>query len=166
MRLNRRMRAHLTDLRSRNVGAAFDPALAARADLEVEAAGELVLLSRALHGPPRVMSTFGDPTSLECTANRLQMDELVDERLVASCPLLLLVVGLAVAERLALELARFDGRFNVILSYDGDSCAVRFHRIRAGERWLHEELEEYDEEGVLVFEAGAGVAAPRLALAG
>ena len=166
MRVNRRMRRHLDDLRARNVDAAVDPQMAARADLSVEKAGECILLSRFLHGPRRPLGVFGDPTSLECNANKLSMDEFLSERLVATCPILLLTMGLAVAERLAGELEQFEGRFNVILSYDGEACALRFHRIREGERWLHEELEEYDEEGVLVFEAGRGQPQPRLALAG
>jgi hypothetical protein len=32
---------------------------------------------------------------------------------------------------------------------------VRFHKVRAGERWLAADLEEYPEEGVLVIDAGA-----------
>ncbi len=31
---------------------------------------------------------------------------------------------------------------------------MRFHKIRAGQRWLSEDLEGYVDEGVLVFEAG------------
>ena len=167
MRLNRHMRRHLNDLRARNVDAAIDPQMAARADLSVEEAGECILLSRFLHGPRRPLGVFGDPTSLECNANKVSMDELIDERLVTSCPLLLLTVGLAVAERIAVELEQFEGRFNVILSYDGESCALRFHRIREGQAWLHAELEQYDVEGVLVFEAGAGLQPQALlALAG
>ena len=59
-------------------------------------------------------------------------------------------------------LARYPGRFNIILSYDGDSCAVRFHKIRARQRWLVEDLEEYVDEGVLVFEAGSATPPPAL----
>jgi len=50
----------------------------------------------------------------------------------------------------------------VILSYDGESCAVRFHKIRAGERWLMDDLEGYVDEGVLVFEAGGEAPVPAL----
>ena len=82
------------------------------------------------------------------------MGELLDPRLTATAPLLLLTAGLVLAERLTSELKPLDGRFNIILSYDGESCALRFHRIRKGESWLHEDLEEYSEEGVLVCEAG------------
>jgi hypothetical protein len=76
---------------------------------------------------------------------------------VAACPLLLLTAGLLMAEAVSRKLAVMPGRFNVIVSYDGDSCAVRFHKIRPGERWLSEDLEAYVDEGVLVVEAGPGL---------
>ena len=60
------------------------------------------------------------------------------------------------------ELAHYRARFNVIVSYDGDTCAVRFHKIRAGQRWLAEDLEGYVDEGVLVFEAGTELPLPAL----
>ena len=61
------------------------------------------------------------------------------------------------AEAVSRKLSAVPGRFNVIVSYDGDSCAVRFHKIRPGERWLSEDLEAYVDEGVLVVEAGPGL---------
>ena len=105
---------------------------------------------------------FPDQTSLECSANRLRMESMLEPRLVRTCPLLLLMAGLLTSREISAALSRYEGRFNVILSYDGDSCALRFHRIREGERWLHAELEEYDEEGVLVFEAGRSTVEVRL----
>ena len=157
------MRAHLDDLRRREVEGALDPGLAAaRAPLEIGEAQGLVLLRSDGRGWRPRLAEFADPTSLECTANKLSMGDLLDPRLTASCPLLLLLAGLLMAERVSAELRRFEGRFNVILSYDGESCAVRFHRIREGERWLQSEIEEYDEEGVLAFEAGRAAGVTRL----
>jgi hypothetical protein len=157
MRLNKRMRAHLYDLRRREVDGTVDPGLAAtRAPLDLaESQGMVLLRQRNARAWRSRLTEFADPTNLECTANKLSLGDFLDERLTATCPLLLLLAGLLMAERVSHELERFEGRFNVILSYDGDSCALRFHRQRPGERWLHADLEEYDEEeGVLVFEAG------------
>jgi hypothetical protein len=39
---------------------------------------------------------------------------------------------------------------------------VRFHKIRAGQRWLAEDLEGYVDEGVLAFEAGRETPLPSL----
>jgi hypothetical protein len=75
---------------------------------------------------------------------------------------LLLTAGLITARTVSAALARYPGRFNVILSYDGESCTVRFHKIRAGQRWLAEDLEGYVDEGVLVFEAGSDAPVPAL----
>ena len=66
------------------------------------------------------------------------------------------------ARAVSIELSRYPGRFNVILSYDGESCAVRFHKIRAGQRWLAEDLDGYVDEGVLVVEAGSDAPWPAL----
>ncbi len=154
MRMNRRMQEHLRELQSREIELALDPGFAARAQLNLEEVEELVLLVRPAGAWRSRLAAFDDRTNLECTANKLSVGDLLDPRLTASCPLLLLTAGLVLAERLPRELARYQGRFNLILSYDGESCALRFHRVRAGESWLHEDLEEYSEEGVLVFEAG------------
>ena len=163
MRLNRKMRAHLEDLHRREVDGVVDPGLAAaRAPLELAESQGMVLVRRSMRGWRSHLAEFADPTNLECTANKLSMNDLLDPRLAQSCPLLLLLAGLLMAERVSRELRRFEGRFNVILSYDGESCALRFHRIRQGERWLHAELEEYDVEGVLVFEAGSDTVEVRL----
>jgi hypothetical protein len=157
MRLNRRMKAHLEDLRGREVDGTIDPGLAAtRAPLTLtESQGMVLLQQKNARAWRSRLTEFSDPTNLECTANKLSLGELLDARLVDTCPLLLLLAGLLMAERVARELERFEGRFNVILSYDGEACSLRFHRQRPGESWLHGDLEEYDEEeGVLVFEAG------------
>lgn len=161
------MRQYLDDLKSRHIDAALDPQLAARADLSVELSGECTLLSRFLKTPRRPLGVFNDPTNLECNANKISMTEVIGERLGSTVPIALLAVGIAVAERITVELEHLEGRFNVILSYDGESCSLRFHRIRKGQSWLLKDLEDYDEEGVLVFEAGKSAAPDqRLALAG
>jgi hypothetical protein len=164
MRFNRQMHGHLLDLKSREIGLALDPTFAARAPLDVaEHAGGVVLLKQPARGWRSRLAVFHDPTNLECTANKISVGDLLDPRWARSAPLLLLTAGLVLTERLSRELTAFPGRFNIILSYDGDSCAVRFHRIRPGEAWLHEDLEEYSEEGVLVCEAGE---APQIGLLG
>ena len=39
---------------------------------------------------------------------------------------------------------------------------MRFHKIRAGQRWLADDLDGYVDEAVLVVEAGAEAAWPAL----
>jgi hypothetical protein len=159
MKVNRRMTRYLTDLRSREVEAMTLPRAP---DVHIVETGGCFLLNGFVQKPHLSPADFPDRTGLECSANKLRMEAMLDSRLVSSCPLLLLTAGLVTARSVAAALARHAGRFNVILSYDGDSCAVRFHKIRAGQRWLSDDLERYVDEGVLVFEAGAGSPMPAL----
>jgi hypothetical protein len=163
MRVNRRMRAYLDDLRSREVEAHSLLPERMPGDLELVQKGECVFLRRIAARPLRTLADFSHWTSVECFANKLSMNDMVDPRLSRGVPLVLLMGGLLLAERFARQLAYFPGRYNVIVSYDGESCSVRFHKIRAGERWLSDDLEDYPEEGVLVLDAG-GAEPPLAAL--
>jgi hypothetical protein len=159
MKLNRRMGGYLEDLRSRDVDAVVPPRAL---DVQIVEAGGCFLLHGFVKKPHLSPGAFRDQTGLECIANRLRMESMLDARLVRTCPLLLLTAGLLTAKAMSVALAQYPGRFNVILSYDGESCAVRFHKIRARQRWLAENLEDYVDEGVLVFEAGSDTPPPAL----
>jgi hypothetical protein len=156
VKLNRRMQGYLEELRSRSIDA--EPLLPGKwPDLGLAQVNGFVLLDSFRRKPSLRPADFDGPSALEACANKLLMEKMLDPRLVAACPLLLLTAGLLMAEAVSRKLAAVPGRFNVIVSYDGESCAVRFHKIRAGERWLAEDLDAYVDEGVLVVEAGAGL---------
>ena len=160
MKLNRRMERYLADLRSREVAADFR--LPGGPEVAIVETGGCFLLRGFVHKPHVSVRDFPDETGLECFANKLRMDSMFEPGLVDSCPLLLLTAGLMTARVISRELAHYRARFNVIVSYDGDTCAVRFHKIRSGQRWLAEDLEGYVDEGVLVFEAGTELPLPAL----
>ena len=154
MKLNRRMQGYLGDLRGRNVAAA--PLVPGKwPDLSVQQIGDVVLLDSFCKKPSLRPSDFYAASALECCANKVLVERMLDPHLVYVCPLLLLTGGLFIAEQVSKRLIGLPGRFNVIVSYDGESCAVRFHKIRDGEKWLSEDLESYVDEGILVIEAGA-----------
>ncbi len=153
MKLNRRMQDYLGELRSRGIDAE-ELVPGKWPDLTVQQIGDVVLLDSFCKKPTLRPADFDAASGLECCANKLLVEKMLDPRLVMACPLLLLTGGLFVAEQVSKRLAGLPGRFNVIVSYDGESCAVRFHKIRAGERWLCEDLERYVDEGVLVVEVG------------
>ena len=159
MKANRLMERYLAELRSREVEAGLP---AAGPSVEVVETGGCFLLGGFVKKPHLSPADFPDATGLECSANKLRMEAMFPARIVQSFPLLLLTAGLVTARTVASELARHPGRFNVIVSFDGDSCVVRFHKIRAGEKWLADDLEGYVDEGVLVFEAGTGTPMPAL----
>jgi hypothetical protein len=156
VKLNRRMQGYLGELRSRSIDA--EPLLPGKwPDLTVAEVNGFVLLESFRRKPSLRPADFDGPSALEACANKLLMEKMLDPRLVNACPLLLLTAGLLMAEAVSRKLLALPGRFNVIVSYDGESCAVRFHKIRKGERWLSEDLEDYVDEGVLVVEAGPGL---------
>jgi len=158
VKLNRRMQRHLDELRSRSIDA--EPLVPGKwPDLSVAEVNGFVLLESFRKKPSLRPADFDGPSALEACANKLLMEKMLDPRLVAVCPLLLLTAGLLTAEAVSRKLVGLPGRFNVIVSYDGESCAVRFHKIRAGDGWLADDLESYVDEGVLVVEAGAGLTA-------
>jgi hypothetical protein len=147
------MKRYLGDLRSRNVAA--EPLLPAKwPDLSVAQVGDVVLLESFCKKPSLRPADFEVASALECCANKLQLEKMLDPRLVLACPLLMLTGGLLLAGEVSRRLTALPGRFNVIVSYDGESCAVRFHKIREGESWLCDDLETYVDEGILVVEAG------------
>lgn len=159
MKVNLRMRRYLADLRSREVDANAVPA---GPEVHVVEAGDLFLLRGFVKKPHLALSDFRDETALECCANRLRMESMVEPRLARTAPLLLLTAGLVTAGAMAAALRKLKGTFNIIVSYDGEGCAVRFHKVRAGQHWLMDDLEDYEGEGVLVFEAGPELPAPAL----
>jgi hypothetical protein len=163
LKLNRRMRGYLGDLRSRHIDA--EPLLPGKwPDLSLSQVGDVVLLDSFCKKPSLRPADFAVASALECCANKLQLEKMLDPRLAVACPLLMLTGGLLLAGEVSRRLLSLPGRFNVIVSYDGESCAVRFHKIRAGESWLSEDLESYVDEGVLVIEAGTDLS-PLLRLA-
>ena len=85
---------------------------------------------------------------------RREVDGLVDPGLAAArAPL-----ELAEAQGMVLLRTGVSGWRSRLAEFDDPTNL----RIRAGEQWLHPELEEYDVEGVLAFEAGRATVAARL----
>jgi hypothetical protein len=90
---------------------------------------------------PASRDTFPDATGYEAYVNHLHLDDFTDDGDQLSICLLYLD-----------HLAHFwkNSEFSVVpiqadVSYDGESCVVRFHALRIGEQLLSEKLEAYDE---------------------
>src|SRR2546428_10709758 len=128
MKFTRRMERYLQDLRSREVEAVVPPR---GPDVQIVETGGCFLLRGFVSNPHLSPVDFPDQTALECSANKLRMEAMLDSRLVRSCPLLLLTAGLLTARLVSPALARYPGRLNGILSSDGQSCARRLPKIRA-----------------------------------
>ena len=81
-----------------------------------------------------------DETGYECFVNHVHVEGLGE--------------ALEFARRLKNALTSlFPGDFVVIVSFDGREATIRFHRLRSGQTWLNENLEEYREEGIAVIDS-------------
>jgi hypothetical protein len=89
-----------------------------------------------------------DRTGEECFHNKIHIDNIID----ADTPEQQLKCGLYFSYYLAKKIeATFGHGFNVLLSYDGEYCVVRFHQIRINEKWLADNLENYMREAILLI---------------
>lgn len=91
-----------------------------------------------------------DETGYECLVNHIHIDPKNPHDTSQ------LDQGFTFANRLAelLQGSGYQGPFRIILSYglDDKVCTVRFHRMREGQSWLHESLEAYKREAILVLD--------------
>jgi hypothetical protein len=138
--MNRNMRGFLSGLHTHE--ALLSPELSSVLSAGfVEEKGCVLLASQA----PDTDSAFTraatqDETGYECFINHVHVESLGEA----------LEFGRRLNKTLA---ATFAGDFVVIVSFDGRKATVRFHRLRAGQTWLNENLEEYREEGIAVIDS-------------
>jgi exonuclease VII small subunit len=105
----------------------------------VEEQGCVLLASQAHNAARTRVADTHDETGYECFINHLHIKTLQE--------------AMELARRLRTALAdRFTGRFAVIVSFDAREATVRFHRLRTGQAWLSDNLEEY-EEGIAVLDS-------------
>lgn len=127
----------------RELGALVESAL-------IDVGGALVLQPfLAPHGGADA-SPFDDLTAYECLVNDVRIDDWIENH--PDAPNAPLAAGLAAAARLWQRLREEGEAARVILSHDGECCALRFHRLRADESWLTEDLESYPLEAILALD--------------
>jgi hypothetical protein len=99
-----------------------------------------VLLATEARDSTSSRTVAQDETGYECFINHLHVKNLAE--------------ALEFARRLNGALAKgFTGDFIVIVSFNGSEATVRFHKHRAGQTWLNNNLEGYLEEGIAVFDS-------------
>jgi len=138
MKINQNMREYLSHLQEHE--SALSPELSSvLAAGFVEKSG-CVLLASAECGSAVPRDPTEDDTGYECFINHLHVNDLSE--------------ALQFARRLKCALAeRFTDVFVIIVSFDGREATVRFHRLRAGQTWLDENLEGYLDEGIAVLDS-------------
>lgn len=138
MRTNQIMRRFLRDLQTHET--VLSPKLSSVLPAGFVEEKGCVLLASEARDSAFTRAGTQDETGYECFINHVHVDSLGD--------------GLEFARQLNKRLAEcFTGSFVVIVSFDGREGAVRFHRRRAGQAWLSENLEEYLEEGIAVLDS-------------
>jgi hypothetical protein len=88
---------------------------------------------------------FKDRTGVECFFNHIHIEDLINKKDIL--PEDLLQQGFSYANKLKRLLGKRN-RFEIIVSFSIDpiiDCNVRFHLIRAGEEWLSDDLEIYED---------------------
>jgi len=92
----------------------------------------------------KLQERLHDLSGMECFVNDVAIDVECEGQEI-------LIQGISFAERLARALSDFKkASFKVILSFDGDSCTVRFHQIRQGENWIDDDIDSY-EDGLAII---------------
>jgi hypothetical protein len=136
MKTNQNMRRYLSHLETH--GSVLSPKLSSVLVAGfVEEEGCVLFASEARHSVATPAATQ-DETGYECFVNHLYVENLGE--------------ALEFARQLNKALAkRFEVGFVVIVSFDGREATVRFHKLRAGQTWLNENLEGYSEEGIAVL---------------
>ena len=91
------------------------------------------------------------PTTLRSLASLIPMMKPDTSAFINHLHIKNLQEALELAERLAnTPTERFKSGFAVIVAFDGSEATVRFHKLRPGQTWLSDNLEDY-EEGVAVL---------------
>ena len=93
------------------------------------------------------LADFVDYTGYECFINHLHIDDYVNENIFLTALCFMSEVSDLVKYKFPDRLFRF-----IIARENDSSCNVRFHRLRDGEVWLVEDINQYHEEGILVMD--------------
>jgi len=138
MKTNQNMRRFLRELKKNRQGLSAKLSNILNAGF-VEEKG-CVLLASEKRDSRSDRTATQDDTGYECFVNHVQVENRGE--------------ALEFARRLKTALTSlFPGDFVVIVAFDGREATVRFHRLRAGQTWLNENLEEYGEEGIAVIDS-------------
>lgn len=107
----------------------------------------------------RTREILGDETGIEVALSKIHIEQFLDKP-VDFFELSRLGLDFGFLLRKELMTSGIVGPFRVIVSSQradpalnvGDTCTVRFHRERAGQVWLDDDLERYAGEGIAVLD--------------
>ena len=107
------------------------------------AAHGCVFLRRLFHHGSRGGEPRHDLTGEECSVNSFHLEDYLEVDMSREAPALA-ATAVRCVDWLAERLRRFSAdSFRIIVSVDGRNSTMRFHKVRDGESWLHDDLEGY-----------------------
>lgn len=113
---------------------------------------ECVFLSALKRSTPVQGADFPDKTRYACFVNHIHIEDFLENGGLP--PMELLGRGLALASEVKEQLARLHGgkHFRIIVAFDGSSCTVRFHTLRADEEWSEKNPDRQAAEAIAILE--------------
>ena len=108
-----------------------------------------IVVSRGWHHS--LADRTDDETGIECMLSKMHIDDFVPEQ-TPLCEMVRIGVAYAHVLQHALSTSLLKGCFHVIVSASaeedesiGNTCVLRFHRLRLGQVWLVDDLEAYKQ---------------------
>ena len=154
MKTNQRMDALYDEIREENLD---DPKALPQKLLMLLNSGfveeeQCLFLSVLKQGTPVKRVDFPDRTGYECFVNHIHIEDYLENGGLP--PLELLGRGIALARELKAQLSQLHGgkHFRIIVAFDGSSCTVRFHAVRADERWVDKDGSGFAKGAIAVLE--------------
>jgi hypothetical protein len=107
--------------------------------------GSILLKNGSEQAKSLKLDQFPDKTGLEAFINHVHFPLDDSRESLLKC--------LRYATDLQEELMRVgaDRKFRILMSLRNDGCVIRFHQVRPNENWIADDLEGYEEEGILLF---------------
>ena len=147
MRMNGSMR-RLLNSSNLSLPRALDEILPGQLPEMVTIDGSVLLADRYEHSRSVSLKQFPDRTGYECLVNHSHFP--YDGSPGALCKVMARIAGI---RRSLVEYAP-DRSFLILVSITEAECTIRFHECRAGERWLADDLEGYEEEAIAAIGVG------------
>ena len=113
---------------------------------------ECVFLSLLKQGVPVHRMDFPNRTAYECFVNHVHVEDYLENGGLP--PLEMLGRGIALARELKARLSQLHGgrHFRIIVAFQGTTCTVRFHTIRADEEWVDKDAAGIGLEPIAILE--------------
>jgi len=113
---------------------------------------QCVFLSALKKATPVKRLDFPDRTGYECFVNHIHIENYLENGGLP--PLEMLGRGIALAGEIKKRLSQLHGEkhFRIIVAFDGTTCTVRFHTVRADEEWIDKDASGRAREAIAVFE--------------